>query len=93
MPTRTEAPKASLMDLHAIVTSLVERVAKLEAAHPRRRVYNQHDAASEVGLSVKKFREEMKAGRIRGTLNGRRWLFTDEELERYVKGAPRPPKK
>jgi hypothetical protein len=73
------------MDLQATVTALAERLAKLEAAR-RRRVYNQQEAAREVGLSVNKFRAEQKAGRIKGTPNGRTWMFADEELQRYVTG-------
>jgi hypothetical protein len=37
-------------------------------------------------MSVKKFREERKAGRITGTLNGNIWMFTDDELQRYSAG-------
>jgi hypothetical protein len=74
------------MDLQTTLSALAERVAKLEAARPRRRVWNQQDAAREVGMSVNKFREEMKAGRVRGVLAGRTWIITDEELQRYVTG-------
>jgi len=58
------------MDLQATLTALVERVAKLESAKARRRVYNQQEAARELGMSVNKFRQEQKAGRVRGTLMG-----------------------
>jgi len=74
------------MDLQATINALAERVAKLEGARPRRRVFNQQDAAREVGISVNKFREEQKAGRIKGNLSGRTWMFTDEELQKYVAG-------
>jgi hypothetical protein len=74
------------MDLQAIVDELRKRVAKLEAAKPHRRAYNQQEAAREVGMSVNKFREEQRAGRVKGTLNGRIWTFTDEELQRYLAG-------
>jgi excisionase family DNA binding protein len=79
------------MDLQEIVSALVERVARLEAARPKRRVFNQQEAAQELGLSVNTFRAEMQAGRIRGKLVGRRWLFTDEELQKYVRGGDPPP--
>jgi hypothetical protein len=74
------------MDLQATLNALVERVAKLEAAKPRRRVYNQQEAAREVGMSVNKFRAEIRAGRVKGILNGRIWTFTDDELQRFVAG-------
>jgi len=75
------------MDLQALVDDLRKRVAKLEAAKPpRRRVYNQQEAARELNMSVNKLREEQRAGHINGTLNGRIWTFADEELQRYVAG-------
>jgi hypothetical protein len=78
------------MNLEAALNALAERVARLESARPRKRVYNQQEAAREVGVSISKFRAEQRAGRIRGTLNGRVWSFTDQELERYVKGEAPP---
>jgi predicted DNA-binding protein (UPF0251 family) len=74
------------MNQQAIIDELRERVARLEAARPRQRVYNQQEAAREVGMSVNKFRREMNAGRVKGVLNGRVWTFTDEALQRYVAG-------
>jgi hypothetical protein len=76
------------MNLEAALNALTERVARLESARPRKRVYNQAEAAREVGVSISKFRAEQRAGRIRGTLNGRVWCFTDQKLERYVRGDP-----
>jgi len=72
------------MDLQTIIDDLRARVAALETAKSRRRVYNQQEAARELNMSVKKFREEQKAGRVKGTLNGRIWIFSDEELQRYL---------
>ena len=74
------------MDLQEIVEELRARVAQLEAARPRKRTYNQQEAAGELNMSVNKFREEQRAGRIKGTrpANGRIWTFTDEELELYI---------
>jgi hypothetical protein len=73
------------MNQQEVIDELRERIARLEAARPaRRRAYNQQEAAREVGMSVNKFRREQAAGRVRGTLNGRTWMFTDEELQRYV---------
>jgi hypothetical protein len=74
------------MDLQETLNALVERVAKLEADRPRKRVYNQQEAARELNMSVNKLREEMKAGRIRGVLNGRIWNLPDEEIRRYLAG-------
>jgi hypothetical protein len=76
------------MNQQEVIDELRERIARLEAARPRRRVYNQQEAAHEVGMSVNKFRGVQRAGRIRGTLIGRIWTFTDEELQRYVAGQP-----
>jgi hypothetical protein len=75
------------MDLQATIHALAERVATLEAAR-RRLVFNQMQAAAELNMSVKKFRDLQKAGLIRGTLSGRNWMFTDEELQKYAKGGP-----
>jgi hypothetical protein len=74
------------MDLQETIDALAARVAKLEAARPRRRAYNQQQAAHEVGMSVNKFRAEQKAGRVKGVLSGRTWMFMDEELQRYIAG-------
>jgi predicted DNA-binding protein (UPF0251 family) len=74
------------MTQQQVIDDLRERIARLEAVRPRRRVYNQQEAAREVGMSVNKFRREMNAGRVKGILNGRVWSFTDEELQRYVAG-------
>jgi hypothetical protein len=68
----------------ATISELRERIAQLEARKLRQRAYNQQEAAREVGLSVSKFREERKAGNVRGKLIGRNWVFTDEELQRYI---------
>ena len=72
------------MNQQEVIDELRERIARLEAARPRRRVYNQQEAAHEVGMSVNKFRGEQRAGRVKGILNGRIWTFTDEELQRYL---------
>jgi predicted DNA-binding protein (UPF0251 family) len=74
------------MNQQQVIDELRERIARLEAVRPRRRVYNQQEAAREVGMSVNKFRREMNTGRVKGALNGRVWTFTDEELQRYVAG-------
>ncbi len=72
------------MDQHQVIAELRERIARLEATKPRQRAYNQQDAAREVGLSVNKFRAEQKAGHVTGKLIGRTWVFTDDELLRYI---------
>jgi hypothetical protein len=74
------------MDLQDTVNALAARVAKLEAARPRKRVYNQQEAAAELGMSVNKFREVQRSGAIKGVASGRTWMFTDEELQRYAAG-------
>jgi hypothetical protein len=72
------------MDLQATITALAERVAKLEEnAKPRRRNYNQQQAAARLNMSVNKFRA-LKHG-PKGTLDGRIWRYTDEALTEYEK--------
>jgi hypothetical protein len=72
------------MNQQEVIDELRERIARLEAARSRRRVYNQQEAARELGMSVAKLRTEQKANRIKGTLNGRIWVFTDEEIQKYI---------
>jgi hypothetical protein len=72
------------MNHQEVIDELRERVARLEAGRPRRGVYNQKEAARELNMSVQKLRAEQKAERINGTLNGQIWIFTDEELQRYL---------
>jgi hypothetical protein len=67
-----------------VIEQLRERVARLEASKPRRRVYNQQEVAQQLNMSVSKLRQELKAGRIKGTLNGRIWSFTDAAIEDYL---------
>jgi hypothetical protein len=74
------------MDLQNLVEQLRERIARLEATKSRRRAYNQQDAARELGISVNKLREAQRAGRIKGSRNGRIWSFTDAALQRYLAG-------
>jgi len=78
------------MDLQDTVNALAARVAKLEAARPRKRVYNQQEAAAELGMSVNKFRTFQRAGLINGILNGKTWMFADEEFNATSKGKPPP---
>ena len=76
------------MDQQTIIDELRERIARLEAARPRKkRAYNQQETAREINTSVNKLREEQRAGRIKGTRNGRIWTFTDEEIQRYLAGG------
>jgi Helix-turn-helix domain len=77
------------MDLQAAIQALAERLATLESAQ-HQRVFNQMETARELNMSVKKLRELQKAGLIRATLNGRNWMFTSQELERYARGEPPP---
>jgi hypothetical protein len=77
------------MNQQAIIDELRERIAKLEAVRPetvkpRRRNYNQQQAAERLNMSVNKFRSLCKEGRgPRGVLDGRIWRFTDEALTEY----------
>jgi hypothetical protein len=67
-----------------VINELRERIAQLEANSPRRRVYNQVEAAPALNMSVSKFRSEQNAGRINGRRRGRIWLFTDDDLRAYL---------
>jgi hypothetical protein len=67
-----------------VIEQLRERITRLEAAKPRRRAYNQQETAVELNMSVAKLREEQKAGRIKGTQNGRIWVFTNQAIEEYL---------
>jgi hypothetical protein len=73
------------MDQQEIFDELRERIARLEANSPRRRVvYNQAQAAARLNMSVSKFRGEQRAGRISGKKRGRIWTFTDTDLDKYI---------
>ena len=67
-----------------LINELRERITRLEAVKQRRRSYNQQEAALELNMSVNKLRDERKAGRIKGTLNGRIWTFTEQAIEEYL---------
>lgn len=72
------------MNTQEVINELRERVAQLEAARPRRRVFNQMEAALQLNMSVSKFRQEVRAGRIKGTRTGRVWAFRDDALDEYL---------
>jgi excisionase family DNA binding protein len=72
------------MDHQATVNALAERVAKLEAKKAEKRVFNQQEAARELGMSVNRLRREIHAGRISGRKRGRIWTFTNADLEAYL---------
>jgi hypothetical protein len=72
------------MDQQELIDELRERIARLEAVKPRRRAYNQQQAAQQLNMSVAKLRGLHKAGRIKPTLSGRIWVYTDETLEDYL---------
>jgi len=72
------------MNQQEVIDELRERIARLEASTPRRRVYNQAQAAARLNMSVSKFRGEQNAGRINGKRRGRIWTFTDADLEAYL---------
>jgi hypothetical protein len=72
------------MNQQTIIDELRERIARLEGARPRRRVYNQQEAARELNMSVSKLRAERNVGRINGHRHGRIWTFTDTDIEAYL---------
>jgi hypothetical protein len=76
-----------------VIEQLRERITRLEAVKQRRRSYNQQEAALELNMSVNKLRDERKAGCIKGTLNGRIWIYTDQRLRNISpRKAKAPPK-
>ena len=72
------------MNQQEVIDELRERIARLEAASPRQRIYNQAQAAARLNMSVSKFRGEQNAGRIHGKKRGRIWTFSDADLEAYL---------
>jgi hypothetical protein len=72
------------MNQQEVIDELRERIARLESVSPRRRVYNQAQAAARLNMSVSKFRGEQNAGRINGRKRGRIWTFTDADLDAYL---------
>jgi hypothetical protein len=72
------------MNQQEVIDELRERIARLESVSPRRRVYNQAQAAARLNMSVSKFRGEQNAGRINGRKRGRIWTFTDADLDGYL---------
>jgi len=76
------------MNQQTLLDALSRRIARLEATRPQLQVLNQQEAARFLGMGITKFRAEQKAGRIRGALSGRLWMFKLSELERYAAGEP-----
>jgi hypothetical protein len=72
------------MKQQEVIDELRERIARLESVSPRRRVYNQAQAAARLNMSVSKFRGEQNAGHINGRKRGRIWTFTDADLDAYL---------
>jgi hypothetical protein len=74
------------MNLQEVISELRERIARLEAARPRRRVYNQAQAAERLNMSVAKLRglHKQGLGPRRLSVNGRIWSYADEGLEEYI---------
>jgi len=73
------------MDIQATLNALAERVARLEAAKPRKRAFNLQEAAREVGMSTSKFRKQyVKTGKVKGTRDRRIWRFSDKALEELL---------
>jgi len=69
-----------------VIDELRERIARLEAARTRGRIYNQVQAASHLNMSVNKLRalHMQGLGPKRLSVNGRIWSYTDEALEEYI---------
>ena len=67
-----------------LINELRERITRLEAVKQRRRSYNQQEAALELNMSVNKLRDERKAGRIKGAMNRKIWIYTDQAIEEYL---------
>lgn len=73
------------MNQQELIDELRERVARLEAVRPRRRTYNQQQAAERLNESPNTFRKRQREGRgPKGFLDGRVWKFTEEAIEAYL---------
>jgi hypothetical protein len=74
------------MDQQEVIDKLRERIARLEAASTRRRIYNQVQAAERLNMSVNKLRALHKQGLgpRRLSVNGRIWSYSDEALEEFI---------
>jgi hypothetical protein len=70
-----------------IIDDLRERLARLEAKHTRKRIYNQSETAARLNMSVNKLRDLHARGlgpqRLRQN-GGRVWQYTDEAIEAYI---------
>lgn len=74
------------MNQQEVINELRDRIARLEAASARRRIYNQVQAAERLNMSVNKLRALHKQGLgpRRLSVNGRIWSYADEALEEYI---------
>jgi hypothetical protein len=74
------------MNQQEVIDELRERIARLEAASTRRRIYNQVQAAERLNMSVNKLRALHKQGLgpRRLSVNGRIWSYSDEALEEFI---------
>jgi hypothetical protein len=74
------------MNQQEVIDELRERVARLEAASTRRRIYNQVQAADRLNMSVNKLRalHKLGLGPKRLSVNGRIWSYSDEALEEFI---------
>jgi len=74
------------MNQQEVIDKLRERIARLEAASTRRRIYNQVQAAERLNMSVNKLRALHKQGLgpRRLSVNGRIWSYSDEALEEFI---------
>jgi len=74
------------MNQQEVIDELRERIARLEAASTRRRIYNQLQAAERLNMSVNKLRALHKQGLgpRRLSVNGRIWSYSDEALEEFI---------
>jgi len=74
------------MNQQEVIDKLRERIARIEAASTRRRIYNQVQAAERLNMSVNKLRALHKQGLgpRRLSVNGRIWSYSDEALEEFI---------
>jgi hypothetical protein len=74
------------MNQQEAIQELRERIARLEAARTRRRIYNQAQAAERLNMSVNKLRalHRQGIGPKRVSVNGRIWSYSDEAIEEFI---------
>jgi excisionase family DNA binding protein len=73
--------------IEAAVRRTIERVRAEQAAMGQRISFSIKEAATLTGLSIGTLREARAQGRIKGSIVGRKLVFSRGELERLIREA------